>query len=171
MLAAASPCVAGKAVHSSSTMVIVASSWCWMRVAALGREPVRRAVEVRAEGDALLVELPQLGEAHHLEAAGIGEDGAGPVHEPVQPAQPLHPVRAGPEHEVVGVAEDQLRAGRAHGVAGHALDRACRADGHEHGRLDLAMGREQPPGARRAVRGLLLPGERHAARSNRHASP
>ena len=45
---------------------------------ALGRQQVRGAVDVRLEGDALVGDLAQLGEAHDLEAAGVGEDRAGP---------------------------------------------------------------------------------------------
>jgi hypothetical protein len=71
------------------------------------------AVEVRAEGDAILGDLAQLLQRHDLEAAGIGEDRSRPVHEPVQAAQPRDPLGAGAQHQVIGVAEDDLGAGGA----------------------------------------------------------
>ena len=42
---------------------------------------------MRLEDDAALVELAQLGQTHHLEAAGIGEDGPLPLHELMQAAE------------------------------------------------------------------------------------
>ena len=64
------------------------------------------------------VELAQLGEAHHLEAARVGQDRPLPVHEAVQPAEPRHPLGAGPQHQVVGVAEQHVGAGRARTLSG-----------------------------------------------------
>ena len=55
---------------------------------AFGRQLMSRAVDMRLENDAALVELAQLGEAHHLEPAGIGEDRVRPAHELVQAAEP-----------------------------------------------------------------------------------
>ena len=59
----------------------------WISIARSGVSSWRDAVDMRLEDDAALVELAQLGEAHHLEAAGIGEDRMRPVHEPVQAAE------------------------------------------------------------------------------------
>jgi len=55
--------------------------------AALGRKCDQRAVEMGAEGHAVLVDLAQIRERHDLEAAGIGEDRMRPVDEAVQPAE------------------------------------------------------------------------------------
>ena len=63
--------------------------------------------------DAVVVELERVGEAEDLEAAGVGEDRAVPVHEPVQPARVCDDVGAGAQEEVVGVGEHDLRADRA----------------------------------------------------------
>ena len=82
-------------------------------MAMLRREPVDRPVEVRAEGHAVLVDDPQVAERHDLEAAGVGQDRPVPVHEPVQAAEPLDALVAGPQVQVVGVAEDDRRAGVA----------------------------------------------------------
>ena len=61
---------------------------------ALRRHHVGRAVDMRLEGHAGLVDLPQGCQRHHLEAAGIRQDRIGPVHELVQAAELRHPLRA-----------------------------------------------------------------------------
>jgi hypothetical protein len=113
----------------------------------LRRQPVLAAVEMRAEGHAVLVHAPQLGQRHHLEAAGIGQDRPGPVHEAVQPAQPAHTLRPRPQHQMVGVAEHDLRAGRGHVLRLHRLHRGGGADRHEGRGVDRAMGGVNAPEA------------------------
>ena len=114
-----------------------------------------RAVEVAAERDAVLVDDPQVAERHDLEAARVGEDRPIPVHEPVQAAEPLDALRAGPQVQVVGVGEDDRRAGLGDLGRGERLDRGVRADRHELRRLDDAVGQRQlpEPCPRRAIRG------------------
>ena len=64
------------------------------------------------EGDALLRYLTQAGQRKDLKSAAVGEDGAIPVHKPVQSAQlPHHPVSR-PQVEVVGVGQLDLTAQR-----------------------------------------------------------
>ena len=109
MDARASSGVAGNGVHSSSTMVIVASSRCWISTERAGVRRWLDAVEMRLEGHAVGVELAQLRQRHDLEAAGIRQDRSGPVHEAVQSAEPRDAFRAGPQHQVVGVAEHDAR--------------------------------------------------------------
>ncbi len=48
---------------------------------ALGREEFLVPVDMRGEPHAFLGDLAQLGERHDLEAAGIGQDRARPLHE------------------------------------------------------------------------------------------
>ena len=54
---------------------------------------MRRTIEMRLERNALFPDFAQAGQRHHLVAAGIGQDRARPVHEPMQPAQRRHPLR------------------------------------------------------------------------------
>src|SRR5579871_3368163 len=51
---------------------------------ALRAEEMGGAVEVRAEGDAVLADLAQVAQAEDLEAPGVGQDGAVPAHEMMQ---------------------------------------------------------------------------------------
>ena len=140
--------------------------------AALRRQHVAAAVEMGAELHALLADLAQLRQAHDLEAAGIREDRARPVHEFVQAAQRRHPLGAGPQHEMIGIAQQDLGPRGGDGFRQHGLDRARRAHGHEGRRLHRAMGGMDPPAARLAVpRQELEAGIAHAARSSSEASP
>ena len=110
---------------------------------AFGRQEVRRAVDVRAELDALLLHLAQVGEREDLIAAAVGEDRMRPAHEAVQAAEAMHPLGRGPQHQVVGVAEDDVGSCRPHLVEIERLHRAGRAHRHEGGRCDVAArGRE-----------------------------
>ena len=72
----------------------------------LGGEVVRTAVVGGGEGGALVVDAGP--EREHLVAAGIGQDVAPPVGEAVEPAPAGDDLGAGPQHQVVGVAEDDL---------------------------------------------------------------
>ena len=48
--------------------------------------------------------------AHHLVAAAVGQDRPLPAHEPVQPAELRDPLRARTQHQMIGVAEDDVGA-------------------------------------------------------------
>ena len=65
----------------------------------------RISVHRRPEADTVLRELAQLRQAEHLEAAGVGEDRARPVHEAVQAAVRADHLGPGTQHQVKGVAE------------------------------------------------------------------
>ncbi len=118
---------------------------------AFGRQQVLAAVEMRAEPDAVLGHHPLRAEAEGLEPSAVGEDRAVPADEAVQPAQPGDQAVAGPEPQVIGVAEDDLGADLAQVPGRHALDRAPRADGHEGRRLHRPVGGLHLPAAGGAV--------------------
>jgi hypothetical protein len=108
-------------------------------------------VDVGGEGDALLPDLPQRRQGEHLEPAGVREDGAVPVHELVEPAHLPDDVVAGPQVQMVGVAQFDLAA-HLFEVQGAdaALDGRLGAHVHEHRRLDHAAvgaGKLAAPGA------------------------
>ena len=104
-----------------------------------------------AKLDAFFGQLAQIGQAHHLITAAIGKDRAIPAHEIVQPAKPRNPFRTRAQHQVVGVAKDDVGAGRAHAFRFHRLHRCGRADGHEGGRAYLAALHPDRAGARAAI--------------------
>ena len=98
------------------------------------------AVEVRAEGDANVLDLPEGRQAEDLKAAGVGEDGAVPVHEAVQAAQLGDGLHPGPEIEVVHVAEDDAGAHGLQLLGGEGLHRGIGAHRHEDRGLHHAAG-------------------------------
>ncbi len=123
-----------------------------------------------AKLDAFLGQFPEVGEAHHLISAAVGQDRARPVHEFVQAAQLRHPLRAGAQHQVVGIAQDDIGAGIAHGLGRHGLDRRGGPHRHEGGRADLAPAHRNRAGPRLAVACRYREGEtRCLLRSHRSA--
>ena len=72
-------------------------------------ELVHAAVEVRLEQDAVLVELAQVCQAESLEAAAVREDRAMPTHEIVKASQLVDHIYTRPQHEMIGVGQENLR--------------------------------------------------------------
>jgi len=72
----------------------------------------------------------------------------------VQPAKPIDPLCGGPQHQMVGVAEDHVRTRRAHVGRLHRLDRRRRSYRHEGRRADVATHEAQRAGARGAIDGV-----------------
>jgi hypothetical protein len=120
---------------------------------ALGRQRVAGAVDVALEHHALFAQLAQPREREHLVAAAVGQERARPAAEAVQAAELLHDVVPRPQHQVVGVREQDLRAELVEVAARHRFHGACRAHGHEGRRLDLAVGSHEPAGAGPTARG------------------
>ena len=71
-----------------------------------------RAIDMRLERHSVLVELTQVAQTPHLEAATIGQNRTVPVHERVQPAELFDQRGTGPQHQVIGIGENDLRARR-----------------------------------------------------------
>ena len=147
----------------------------------LRRQLVARPVDMRLEGHAALGELAQLGEAHHLKAAGIGENGMGPVHEFVQAAKRRDPLGSGRQHQMIGVGQHDVVAERPDRVRIHGLDGRGGANRHEGWRSNDAARRRDRAGTRVAVSRMHGEGKIGAqgrasivltsARVKRHASP
>ena len=135
-------------------------------------EPHLGAVERRAKAYPLLGDAAQALQAEHLEAAGIGEDRVLPMHETVQPAMRGDDGRTRAQHEVEGVAENDLGAQSFELLGRHRLDRAIGAYRHECRGLDHAVGGHEPAGARGAVARLHGEGRPQArSRVTNMASP
>ena len=142
--------------------------FAWICGRELGREARRGTVVDASERDAVVVDpRDRVAQREDLEAAGVGEDRRVPAHEPVQPAEVADQLVARPEVQVVGVAEQDLRAEVAHLVRVQRLHGPLRPDGHEDGRLDLPVRRPQHPGPRRPVGRLHLEDRAPGAMSRR----
>ncbi len=117
------------------------------------------AVDMGLEGDAAVVDAPQLGQRHDLIAAAVGEDRLVPMHEAVQAAELGDALRAGPEHQMVGIGEQDVGAGSRHVLGEHGLDRGAGADRHEGWRAHDPARRHDGAGPRAAVARLDREGE------------
>ena len=121
----------------------------------LGREVHLRAVEVRAEPHAVVGDPARVGHREHLKAPRVGEHGPLPPRPLLQPTHAIDEVGPRSEQQVIGVAENDLRADPADLLGQQALDAALRAHGHERGRLERPVRRfdhaDASPGLRVGV--------------------
>jgi hypothetical protein len=121
---------------------------------AFRREVDRGAVEMGLEGDAVLADPAELGERHHLKAARVGQDRPFPMHECVQPTKLGDAFGAGAQHQMIGVAENDVGAGGGNVLGEHRFYRGAGADRHEGRRADQPAWRHDNAGPRRAIMGL-----------------
>ena len=68
------------------------------------------SVDVGGKGDPFLFDFPQARQREHLKSAGIGEDGAVPVHEGMQATQFPHHLVPRPQVQMVCVGQLHLTA-------------------------------------------------------------
>ena len=118
----------------------------------LRRQQMRRAVEMRAKSRAFLVDGPPRGQAEHLVAAAVGQDGTRPPDERMEAATPRDQVVARPQIEVIRVAQEDVGAELLEIPVQDALDGALRADRHEGGRRNVAV-----RGRHHAAAGAAIP--------------
>ena len=146
-----SPRSAGSRTHSSSCMAISEPSMICTSMARSGVSSIIAPSMWERKVTPVFGDLAQRRERHHLEAPGIGKDRIRPAHESVQPAKRGDALGGGPQHQMVGVAEQNLGARCANVVMMNALDRRLRADRHESRRMHDAMRGRHLAGARSAV--------------------
>ena len=106
------------------------------------------AVDMRAKLDAVLFYLIYIRERKDLKTAAVGEDRVMPAHETVQSARLRDDILAGAHVQMIGVAEDYLRAHAFKFRRRHRLDGGLRAHRHEDRRLYHTVRRRELPGAR-----------------------
>ena len=99
------------------------------------------------KGDSLLLNLPQPGQGEHLESPAVGEHGAVPVHEFVEPAHLADHFVPGTKMQMVGVGQLHLTADLLQIVGGYRpLDGPLGTHVHKDRGLDHAVGAgESPP--------------------------
>jgi hypothetical protein len=136
------------------------------------REKFLMTVNMRLEAHALFADLAQRRQGHHLKAAGVGQDRPLPIHEFVQAPQPRNALGAWPQHQVIGVAQQDIGAGLAHTLRQHRLDGARCSNRHEGRRADVAARGADHAQPRCAVHTLQFKCEpAHCARNSKQASP
>jgi hypothetical protein len=113
------------------------------------RKHVPVAIEVRLKRNSPFGDLAQIAQAENLVAARVGENGARPRHEAVQPAQAADQLMTGPQEQVIGVGQQDANVQVLGQIPlSQTFDGGLRSHGHEYGRVDGSMRRVQHPGAR-----------------------
>ena len=110
------------------------------------------AIDMGAEIDAVLGNLSAIGEAEDLEAATVGEDGSIPTGKFVKAPTPGDELITGPQHQVIGVAENDTRTNLLQVTRCQCFDRPLGADRHEYRRVDLTVSGLQYTATRGTVR-------------------
>ena len=104
------------------------------------------------ECDAFFRDFAERRQRENLEAAAVGQNGAGPVHKAVQTAEGSDNVFAGAEVQVIGVGQLDLTADLFQIFGGQtALDGGLRADVHKDGGFHRPVGAGEAAAARAAV--------------------
>src|SRR5262249_44694327 len=89
------------------------------------------AVEMRLELHAFLGNGALLREAENLKASAVGQNGTVPSDEAMQASQVGDQLRPRSKHQVIGVAEDDLRPQARQIIRADRLDCPCGSHGHE----------------------------------------
>ncbi len=95
-----------------------------------GRQHVLALIDVAAEARTFFRDRAVGCQREDLVAAGVGEDGTLPAHVVVNPAHALEQLGAGTQHQVVRVAQQNVRPGLRDALRQHRLDR--RRGAHRH---------------------------------------
>ena len=119
----------------------------------LRREAMRRTINVTLEGDAVIVDLAGLREREDLKAAGIGEHGRRPLHELMQTAHITDEFIAGPQIEVVGIAQDERGLNVFEMLGREGFDRGLGTDRRKYRGRNITMRGMQNTCTRFAVLG------------------
>ena len=95
------------------------------------------------EVDAFFRNSSEFCEREYLKSTTVGEDRAVPGHESMKSSKVFDHLKTRSQEEMIGVAENNLRAHRTKLLRGHRLDGALGSNGHEDRRFDQPMFGEQ----------------------------
>jgi hypothetical protein len=107
---------------------------------AFGSESPKGPIDMTLELDAVLLDPAQPFEREDLKSTGIGQHGAVPGGEPVQPSHGLDHALTRPQVQVVGIAQNDLGAGAANVPRAQPSDDSVSTHWHERRSPDLTMG-------------------------------
>ena len=109
------------------------------------------AIEMGTELNTVLLYLASLGKTEDLIAAAVRQDGLVPANELVEPATPSHPLIARPQHQVIGVAENDARTDVVQIAWCQCFNSTLGPDRHEYRRLDCTVSGLEDPAASGAI--------------------
>lgn len=119
---------------------------------------MRRAVQMRLKLDSLLAQLAERVQAEDLKSSAVAQYRVLPGHEPMQPPELIDRRVAGPQIQMIGVAQDDRRPSFFEHLLRQRLDCPLRADGHEGRSIKRAVSGSDSAGSRSrgvVARGLL----------------
>ena len=102
--------------------------------------------------DAMGFDFSDFGQAEYLVAPAIGQNRAGPAHETMEPTGLADDFQAGPDEQMIGIAQDDRCARFAQFSGIEGFDCGLRAHRHESRSLDLSPRGPEPPQAGRRTR-------------------
>src|SRR5215217_2843601 len=102
-------------------------------------------LDVRLEYRPFFSDVDLCRQTENLKSTAVCENGAWPAHECVQAACLLDYSDSGPQHQVIGVGKDDLRAGGGDFRWIQRLDARLSAHGHKRRRIDWAARRRDDP--------------------------
>ena len=133
----------------SSTIATSLPKSSWMATARSGEMATRRPSTCERKTASCSVTSMQMGQAEQLEAAAVGQDRSVPTHEAVQSAEGGDDLFAGPQCEMIGIAQDHFRPGSADLFDLQSLHAGLGGHGHEGRHCTSPCGVEKT--ARRAA--------------------
>ena len=101
------------------------------------RQEVTRPIHMGFERHAILGQLAQIRQGHHLKPARVRQNRLIPVHELVQTAQSVDPLRRGAQHQVIGIAQQNIGTGCGNAFGHHRLDGCCGPNRHKRWRPNI----------------------------------
>ncbi len=118
---------------------------------------------MRAKGHAVVGYLAQLRQGEHLKATTVGQDRTIPAHELVQAASLFDNLGTGPQVQVIGVAQNDLRLDVMQLGHGDSFHRGPGADWHKDRRLNGSASGLDRSGTSSALAVLLMQSEHYVA--------
>jgi len=118
----------------------------------LRRKFISPPVDMRLERCPLLRDLANLRKGHHLEPTAIGKYRSIPSDEFMQATELCHLFRSWPQHQMVGIAQNDIGARLLHLIEVKPFHRADGSYRHEGGGANVTMQRMDRSQPRRAIR-------------------
>jgi hypothetical protein len=97
-------------------------------------------VNVGTEHRPFIVYFPKRGQGKNLEPAGVGEDIPVPIHKLMKPTGGGYYLGSGPEVQMVGIGQDDLKSYLLYVIFGEGFDGSVGSYGHKYRGKYRAMG-------------------------------
>ena len=99
---------------------------------------MRRTIDVGFKLDPLFRHFAQSVQTHHLKPARIRQNRPLPIHKPVQAPKRCDTLGCGTQHQMIGIAQQNISTRRTDIFGQHGFHSRGRAHWHESGRANVA---------------------------------